>query len=130
MTIEPLQPDTYPPGGISSTVLREIDIRAAVEMLQEPLEGGTWEAEDLAALLAEQGVTDRYLATLASAYVSMVNHGVTGATGKLAEALNKTESTVKGHLWKARRNGLLTGSSGRPGGQLTEEAERLLEGAQ
>lgn len=35
-------------------------------------------------------------------------------------------STVRGHLWQARKRGLLGGSPGKKGGALSKEAEEIL----
>lgn len=137
LVIEPADPDNYPAGGISSTVLRGIDFRAALETLRRQLAASErWEvagerhesdrAERLKDALA-QGVTDDYLALLSAAYVSAVNRGQGKPLDYLAEAVGKTASTVKGHLWQARKKDLLQGSAGRAGGQLTPKAKGLLE---
>lgn len=137
LLIEPANPDSYPPGGLSSTVLRDIDFRAALDTLRKQVatsrrrnkarhnyEAGR--AERLRAALAE-GVTDEYLALLASAYVSTTNRGQEKPLEHLAEMIGKTPSTVKGHLWQARRKEFLVGSAGRAGGKLTPKTTRILE---
>ncbi|WP_245721472.1 hypothetical protein [Nocardia crassostreae] len=137
LLISPADPETYPVGGLSSTVLRDIDFRAALETLRRQLEGSRrWSkgreryeadrAERLKTALA-QGVTDEYLALLASAYVSAANRGQAKPLEYLAEMVGKTPSTVKGHLWQARKKELLSGSAGRAGGQLTDKATKILE---
>ncbi|WP_447041407.1 hypothetical protein [Streptomyces sp. DSM 118878] len=75
---------------------------------------------------AAQGVTDEYLALLASAYVGYINRGGAGPLAHLAAQVGKSQSTIKGHLWQARKRDLLTGSAGRAGGALTEKASALL----
>ncbi|MGV9540330.1 hypothetical protein ACWDSF_03280 [Nocardia beijingensis] len=136
LLIEPANPETYPPGGVSSTVLREIDFRAALETLRSQSAASqrwsnareTYEAERAERLrdAATQGVTDEYLALLASAYVSATNRGQAKPLDYLAQMVGKTPSTVKGHLWQARKKELLSGSAGRAGGQLTDAATRIL----
>ncbi|MCC2278512.1 hypothetical protein LKL35_24255 [Streptomyces sp. ET3-23] len=136
LLIRPNEEDSYPPGGISSTVLRQIDFREAGEALRRQLAVSQMRAqwrelyeEGRAKRLREaasRGVTDEYLALLASAYVGYVNDGGTGPLAHLAEKVGKSESTIKGHLWQARKRGLLTGSAGRAGGELTEKATEIL----
>lgn len=122
---------------MSSTILREIDFRYAAERLRGQLafherwnkadeRHETKRIERLRAALAE-GITEEYLALLASAYVHRVNIGQDKPVQQLADELGKSPTTVKGHLWQARKRGLLTGSSGRKGGQLTPEATAILE---
>ncbi|MEU6921293.1 hypothetical protein [Streptomyces sp. NPDC046631] len=138
LVVRPKGGTGYPPGGISSTVLRQIDFKEAGEALrrQTRVSGQRaqireqYEAERTERLrqAATQGVTDEYLALLASAYVGYINQGGTGPLAHLAERVCKSQSTVKGHLWQARKRGLLTGSAGRAGGALTQKASELLMG--
>ncbi|MFD9908239.1 hypothetical protein [Streptomyces sp. NPDC059063] len=136
LLVRPKDGESCPLGGISSTVLREIDFKEAVERLRakvavsemraqvrEEYEAGR--TERLRKALA-QGVTDEYLATLASAYLSYLSGGGKGPLAHLAERVGKSESTVKGHLWQARKRGLLTGAPGRAGGALTRKASEIL----
>jgi hypothetical protein len=130
-----------PPGGLSSTVLRQINFQQAIDRLREGIAHeqkrnrqrakmqAVYEkhrAERLRAALGD-GVTDEYLALLASAYVSAVNRGQDKPNDHLAEMVGKTTNTVRGHLWQARKQGFLTGSHGRAGGQLTPKATGILE---
>jgi hypothetical protein len=80
--VRPSDPDSYPAGGLSSTVLREIDFRYAAERLRKQLAfHDRWNKADrnyevkrmdrVRAALAE-GITEQYLALLASAYVHRV----------------------------------------------------------
>ncbi|WP_067571560.1 hypothetical protein [Nocardia acidivorans] len=137
LLIEPADPQNYPAGGLSSTVLRDIDFRGAVETLRRQLKGSqpsgkaserheTNRAKSLRDALA-QGVTDEYLALLAAAYVSATNRGQAKPLDYLAEMVGKTANTIKGHLWQARKKELLIGSAGRAGGQLTGKANGILE---
>ncbi|WP_405159655.1 hypothetical protein OG203_24650 [Nocardia sp. NBC_01499] len=136
LLIEPADPESYPAGGISSTILREIDFRGALETLRRQLDSSqrwaksrTSSENERAERLKEalgQGVTDDYLALLASAYVSATNRGQTKPLEYLAEMVGKTPSTVKGHMWQARKRELLSGSAGRAGGQLTSKANMIL----
>ncbi|NWJ71706.1 hypothetical protein HX744_14465 [Pseudonocardia sp. ICBG1122] len=77
-----------------------------------------------------EGLTDTYLALLASRYVGITRDGQRGPLAVLAGITGRTESSVKGHLWQARKRGLLEGSAGRAGGRLTEKAHGLIREAQ
>jgi hypothetical protein len=135
LVIEPVADN--PVGGLSSTVLRQVDFREANERFREQVAASRRRSREhenyeknrskrLQAALSE-GVTDEYLALLASAYVSAVNQGREKPNDYLAELTGKTTSTVRGHLWQARKQGFLTGSPGRKGGQLTPKATAILE---
>ncbi|MFE6404204.1 hypothetical protein [Streptomyces alboflavus] len=136
LVIRPKNMDSCPPGGISSTVLRQIDFKEAAETLRRQLAVSGMRArvraeyqQDRVRRLREaagKGVTDQYLALLASAYVTYVNDGGTGPLAHLAEQVGKSESTIKGHLWQARKRDLLSGSAGRAGGALTPKASAIL----
>lgn len=126
-----------PPGGLSSTVVRQIDFRRAVESMREQVSASgqrdaqheaveRWRADRLRTALTE-GVTEDYLVLLADAYVRAVNRGQVNPNEYLAEMAGKSTSTVRGHLWQARKRGFLTGSPGRKGGQLTNDAASIIE---
>ncbi|MGB5794531.1 MAG: hypothetical protein WBH51_01920 [Mycolicibacter algericus] len=135
LVIEPI--DKMPVGGLSSTVLRKIDFREAIEEFREQVAASDRRAHDYEALrkferdqllsaLAE-GVTDRYLAMLSWHYVRAAERGQANINDYLAELVGKPVGTVRGHLIRARHDGLLSGSHGRKGGELSAEAERLIE---
>lgn len=135
LVIEPVADN--PVGGLSSTVLRQVDFREAIERFRDQIEASQrrgrehekyekQRTERLRAAL-DEGVTDDYLALLSSAYVSAVNRGLEKPNDYLAEMAGKTTSTVRGHLWQARKQDFLTGSPGRKGGQLTDKATKILE---
>lgn len=139
LVIEPSDPDSYPHGGISSTLLRGLDFREAAETLRRQLAAQqSWHVAEqqydegrddrIKAALAE-GITDQYLSLLSSRYVQITNRGQSHPLRVLAEITGKTESTVKGHLWQARKRGLLEGSPGRAGGQLTPKAQGIVRKA-
>lgn len=129
VVVEPADPDRCPHGGLSQTVLRAIDFRDAAEQLRTQLAGAeTDSAEDdesIRAALAD-GVSDEYLARLSVRYVAVTGAGQSKPLQVLAEITGKTPSTVKGHLWTARKRGFLLGSQGRAGGVVTPEARRIL----
>jgi hypothetical protein len=135
LVIEPA--DGYPIGGLSQTVLRQVDFKDGIERFRKQLAASERRSqlrddyenkrgERIRAALSA-GVTDEYLALLASAYISAANRGQPMPNEYLAEVVGKTTSTVRGHLWQARKRDLLTGSPGRVGGQLTPKAVAILE---
>lgn len=138
LIIEPV--DKMPVGGLSSTVLRRIDFRDAVErhrlQLAQSRQTGDksifeqlreTERAELRRALTEDGVSDYYLAFLSWQYVQAAGTGQSNINDFLAEMVGKPVGTVRGHLIRARQKGLLTGSHGRKGGELTDAAEDLLE---
>jgi len=136
LTIQPANPEAYPPGGISSTLLREIDFRAAVATLRRQVASvehseRTYEeiqrrwAERLERIVSST-ITDRYLAVLARTYVGAVNQGQDKPLQYLAGVTGKSVSAVKNHLWQATRRGLLERDPGRAGGRITEKAAETL----
>lgn len=135
LVIEPI--DKMPVGGLSSTVLRQIDFRGAIDMFRTGIAAsesrGThhramqeFERDQLRSALAE-GVTDQYLALLAWHYVQAAERGQANINDYLAEMVGKPVGTVRGHLIRARRDGLLSGTHGRKGGELSSEASDLVE---
>lgn len=115
-------------GGLSSTVLRQINFQEAIDQWRRESPGTVLDEyfrERLRELVSE-GVTDQYLAYLASVYVGMVRAGEKGITAKLADATGKKLDTVKAHLKAARKREFLTVIPGKAGGQLTEKAAALL----
>ncbi|WP_433545065.1 hypothetical protein ACQPZG_07615 [Streptomyces sp. CA-294286] len=129
-----------PPGdvarGISTTVLRRLDLAGAVERARE-LAPTTppWQAErgrllDLvrlaARLLTDEGVSPRYLSVLCLTYRDLTDKGVQAPVPWLAEHLDRRSETVKDHLKKARRDGYLTSRAGRAGGALGDRAAEVL----
>jgi hypothetical protein len=137
LTIRPKDLENVPAGGLSSTVLRQIDFRAGATMLRELTGVTEWIKEgqakgpkpmDMVREALSEGISDDYLSLLAIEYVGRVNAGQDKPVDRIAEGLGKSLGTVKGHLWQARKRGLLEGgSAGRKGGQLTERASDLAE---
>lgn len=120
-------------GGLSSTVLRHIDFRAAREKWLElkanylDAEGGLEKlekvrGEHLKHILDRDGVTDEYLAHLAYTYVQLTRAGERNVSGKLAEMTGRTSDTMRQHLHRVRKAGMLTAIPGKAGGQLTRKA--------
>jgi hypothetical protein len=135
LTIEPI--GDMPVGGLSSTVLRQLDFRAATADLRDQVarssnrnrEHAAYEKASVERLRAalDEGVSEEYLSLLSSAYVRAVNRGQAKVNDYLAETVGKPVSTVRGHLWQARNEGFLTRSPGRKGGQLTSKTTEILE---
>jgi hypothetical protein len=140
LTIEPI--GDMPVGGLSSTVLRRLEFGSAIEKLREQIADdqardsartaesaaiAKWRAGRLRSALAGGGGED-YLALLSDEYVRAVNRGQAKVNDYLAEMIGKPVSTVRGHLWRARKQGLLMDTDpGRKGGQLGPEAKRIVE---
>ncbi|OMC13456.1 hypothetical protein A5735_12300 [Mycolicibacter heraklionensis] len=135
LTVHPIS--KMPVGGLSSTVLRQIDFRGAIESLRKQRASSKqrtheheairkFESDQLRAALAE-GITPSYLALLSSHYVRSAERGQANINDYLAELVGKPVGTVRGHLIRARREGLLSGQHGRKGGELSAEAKQLVE---
>ncbi|MEW1548992.1 hypothetical protein [Streptomyces tsukubensis] len=123
--------------GISTTVLRRLDLPAAVKAAQEAapsIEEGAREitqaieAAGGAAkrLLDLQGVSVPYLVALSAAYVQMSGTGAVRPVDWLARLIERRPETVRDHLKKARRDGYLSSLAGKAGGDLTEKAKAVL----
>ncbi|MYT33807.1 MULTISPECIES: hypothetical protein [unclassified Streptomyces] len=124
--------------GISTTVLRRLDLPGAVKMAaemgpkgQEVMQGLTeamQQAGDTAgALLESEGVSETYLAFLAAVYKSAADAGEAAPVQWLARRIKRSPETVKGHLKQARRDGFLTTIAGKAGGELTDKANAVLD---
>ncbi|PWG07214.1 hypothetical protein DF268_44455 [Streptomyces sp. V2] len=123
--------------GISTTVLRRLDLAAAVKLAEEAPElqqamaeaSGAVEEAGVSAglLLANQGVSEAYLAMLAATYKTMADLGAPAPVPWLARLIGRRPETVKDHLKRARREGYLTTVAGKAGGELTEKATAKLE---
>lgn len=135
LVVRPTDEKDVPTGGISSTVLREIDFRSGAAKAREQVA-----AEDLAyeqqrpgvampllkQILDTGGITDVYLVLLAAEYIGRVVRGEAKPVDHIAEELGKSLGTVKNHLWQARNRGLLRGGSpGRKGGFVPPEAAQI-----
>lgn len=136
LVIEPV--GRMPVGGLSSTVLRQIDFRSAIDKFRDQVAVSRSRAEiDVAKLKQFErdqlrsalsgGVTPTYLALLSYEYVRATERGQANINDYLAELVGRPVGTVRGHLIRARRDGLLSGTHGKKGGELSEEAEDLIE---
>ncbi|MFJ6123793.1 hypothetical protein ACIQKE_01735 [Streptomyces griseoviridis] len=125
--------------GVSTTVLRRLDIPGAVKEAEKAapaLEEGARKAIEqmeeagrvAGALLSTEGVSVRYVALLAATYVQMTAMGTPRPADALARLIERRPETVKDHLKKARRDGLLTTVTGKAGGELTGKAREVLRG--
>ncbi|EIC67169.1 sigma-70 family RNA polymerase sigma factor [Mycobacteroides abscessus] len=139
LVVRPMDPESVPTGGISSTVLRAIDFRAGAAQFRqasgvtdefiEQIKGreakGPKPIDFVREALAE-GITDSYLSLLSMEYLGRVKLGQDKPVDQIAEALGKSPGTIKGHLWQARQRCILEGRSpGRKGGEISEQGRRL-----
>ena len=135
-------------GGLSSTVLRQIDFAGARSEWSDELvanppgpvhpkpdwlvtpwgkgEINELRSEQLRDALARDGVSDGYLALLAEAYEALVRSGERSVAVKLSEMTGRSPDTVKQHLHKVRKAGMLTSIPGKAGGRLTPKAVRAI----
>jgi hypothetical protein len=139
ITIEPAEgaPAREVARGISTTVLRRLDVAAAWKLAkQAPEAQRTWEeaagklnemGEAAGLALKGEGVSGRYLTLLASAYTAMADFGAPAPIPWLARLIGRRPETVKDHLKRARRDGFLTTVAGKAGGELTDKAKAILE---
>jgi hypothetical protein len=137
LVIHPSDPDNYPPGGLSQTVLRDVDFKYALDRLRAQLASSKrWDRarrqgqeKVVTALIDHAGgsITPEYLALLSRVYVGAVNQGQAKPLDYLAEVTGNSPAAIKNHLWQARRKALLERSPGRAGGRVTEKAARILE---
>ncbi|RIR96408.1 MarR family winged helix-turn-helix transcriptional regulator [Mycobacteroides abscessus] len=137
LVIYPSNPDTCPLGGLSQTVLREVDFKYALDRLRSYLSTSKrWDAARkkseqrvTAELVAhsDMGLTPEYLVLLSRVYVGAVNQGQSKPLEYLAELTGKTPAAIKNHLWQATRKGYLERSPGRAGGHLTAKAAEIME---
>ncbi|RLU94773.1 hypothetical protein CTZ27_18910 [Streptomyces griseocarneus] len=141
MTVEPAD-DAEPRDvarGISTTVLRRLNLAAAAELTKnDPEMRRTLEefsqvvdahGEAAGRLLVEEGVSERYLAALAATYSAMAAAGASPVPW-LARLIGRRPETIKDHLKKARRDGYLGTVAGKAGGGLTEKAKTILNSMQ
>jgi DNA-binding MarR family transcriptional regulator len=136
LVIYPSDPDTPPPGGLSQTVLRDVDFGYARDRLRASLSNSKrWEnarqrTEDtLSSLLAEHAggsITPEYLVLLARVYIDAVKNGQDKPLDHLATLTGNSASAIKNHLWQATRKGFLERSPGRAGGHLTDKGRSVL----
>ncbi len=139
MTVEPAD-DAEPRDvvrGISTTVLRRLDIAAAMQLarkapeaqrtLQDFTQRLDASGEAAGRLLAEEGVSERYLATLALTYSAMAAGGAPAPVPWLARLIQRRPETVKDHLKKARRDGYLGTVAGKAGGEVTDKTKSVLD---
>ncbi len=137
LVIYPSDPDACPPGGLSQTVLRDVDFKYALERLRGKLAASKrWQRvrQDtegkltglLTSHVASGAITPEYLALLSRVYISAVNNGQEKPLEYLAVLTGKSAAAIKNHLWQATRKGLLERSPGRAGGHLTEKGRDIL----
>ncbi|MFF1277995.1 hypothetical protein ACFVZC_32115 [Streptomyces marokkonensis] len=139
ITIEPAEdtPAREVARGISTTVLRRLDVAAALKLAKqapeaqrtlEEVAGRLNEMGEAAGLALEgEGVSERYLTLLVATYTAMADSGAPAPVPWLARLIGRRPETVKDHLKRARRDGFLTTVAGKAGGELTDKAEAVLE---
>ncbi|MFF9589600.1 hypothetical protein ACF1FX_10275 [Streptomyces sp. NPDC014646] len=123
--------------GISTTVLRRLDVAAALALAkQAPEAQRTLEevagklngmGEAARAALEGEGVSERYLTLLVATYTAMADFGAPAPVPWLSRLIGRRPETVKDHLKRARRDGFLTTVAGKAGGELTDKAKVVLE---
>ncbi|MGV9278284.1 hypothetical protein [Streptomyces griseosporeus] len=123
--------------GISTTVLRRLDVAAALALAKqapeaqrtlEEVAGKLNEMGEAAGLALEgEGVSERYLALLVVTYTAMADFGASAPIPWLARLIGRQPETVKDHLKRARRDGFLTTVAGKAGGELTDKAKAVFE---
>ncbi|MFH9074819.1 hypothetical protein [Streptomyces alboflavus] len=138
ITIEPAEEATPRDvaRGISTTVLRRLDLAAAMKLAEQAPEfqramEGVGQKIDQAGLaagreLARAGVSELYLSLLAATYKSMADMGAPAPIPWLSRLIDRRPETVKDHLKRARRDGYLTTIAGKAGGDLTDKATAVL----
>ncbi|MFC7451291.1 hypothetical protein [Rhodococcus daqingensis] len=131
LVIYPSDPDTCPPGGLSQTVLRDVDFKYALDRLRRSLAfTERWHRHDLNTLLASHAaggaITQEYLVLLSRVYITAVETGKDKPLDYLATLTGKSAAAIKNHLWQATRKGLLERSPGRAGGHLTDKGRAVL----
>lgn len=129
LVVRPADPERRGFAGISHTVLREINFRLdrLDELSATPRLAPVAVDPGELRRAAKDGLSDRYLALLAAAYVERAERRESYITRSLAEDVGKREGTIRQHLWQARKRGLMTGGShGLVGGKLTAKARELL----
>jgi hypothetical protein len=111
-------------GGITTTVLRRVKLHRDL-----PPADTTDAVRRLRKLAKHREVSPEYLAALSEVYVLLTSGGSKRVSHELAELVDRAPSTVKAQLGEARRLGLLSEAvPHRPGGELTPEARRVLNG--
>jgi hypothetical protein len=140
LVIRPKDLVNVPAGGLSSTILRQVDFRqgaaklresmdvydSSMELIRKAKKKGPTPMDGVRKALGE-GIKDPYLALLAERYVTLVNTGYEKPVDYLADELGRSLPTIKGHLWQARKRGILVGgSAGRKGGHVSEEGIQLV----
>ncbi|MFD9845872.1 hypothetical protein [Streptomyces parvus] len=123
--------------GISTTVLRRLDVAAALNLAKQAPEaqrtlgevtGRLNEMGEAAGLaLKGEGVSGQYLTLLAATYTAMADIGSPAPVPWLSRLIGRRPETVKDHLKRARRDGFLTTVAGKAGGELTGKAKAVLE---
>ena len=135
-----------PPGGLTARKLHRVrlgehpgHLRDIITFVREKLGAQAFEPGGSLAALGlspeversrprrEFGRPDRFYAELAREYVRLVERRSRRPNDEIAARRHETVPKITGWLHEARLRGLLTpGTQGRPGGQLTSRAARVL----
>lgn len=123
--------------GISTTVLRRLDLAAALNLakmapqaqsvLEDAAKTLAESGETAGLLLANEGVSEHYLAVLSFTYASMADMGAVAPVARLAKLIGRKPETIKDHLKRARREGYLGTIAGKAGGELTDRTSKIIE---
>ncbi|MCP2626499.1 hypothetical protein NLB33_27015 [Mycolicibacterium smegmatis] len=131
LVLKPRDGAKVPAGGISQTVLREVNITDAIDFMRRqhqeipdapPVDWG--KIGPTLTRLSESGLTDEYLAALAWAYSEAAEERK--PQERLAKLTGKSPAAIKSHLWHATRRDLLERMPGRKGGVVTPKALKLI----
>ncbi|MFJ4941515.1 hypothetical protein ACIP4V_02605 [Streptomyces albidoflavus] len=110
MHITPSDPESVG-SGISSTILRDIKLTPPLRTHETPAEKRATAAMNRASEFEVGGrgtMTADYLSALSEAYVAVTKTGTDSPVKVLASHLGKNAGTIKNHLIKARKEGLLS----------------------
>jgi hypothetical protein len=145
LTVQPKDDAQPPPGGITRRRLRDVPLtpllsqwKAAWDLVLDTLDPDTAKVFRHAyGFRIAKGATvpkpgrrghpDSFYAEIAQLYVSLVREGSPRPIEQIAEKANRSVAGVRDLVHSARAKGLLTASPpGKPGGELTDKALRLL----
>ena len=143
-----------PPGGLTARLLREVRIGEHVRHFTKSLQGSlqTWRSPPIASgqpapwgwpperggfvppavrnihRLGRKGRPDLFYAKLARQYVTRLRSGSARPVKEIATAQSLPQERVRDMIHEARKRGLLTRfEQGRPGGELTERCNEVLD---
>ena len=136
LVIRPADPES-PRRGLSSTVLREINQEASAQLRRQRASGGrgrrprdTYHAERINRI-RDEAVPGSPRIPGAAVVALRLPQSTAGKPANLLSGSRRTSARdpIRGHLWQARKQDLLTGSDRAQGGQLTPKATKILSGS-